>query len=51
MLLDVEIRLYGPMPTRPCKLCLSLEGDSVFADFDVDPRDESLYLVRISFDG
>jgi hypothetical protein len=29
---------------------LSLQGGSVFADFDVD-RDERLYLVRISLDG
>jgi hypothetical protein len=37
-------------PTRPCQYCFSLQGGSVFADFDVD-RDGCLCLVRISFDG
>jgi hypothetical protein len=46
----MEIELWEPMPSRPCRICLSLQGGSVFADFDVD-RDERLYLVRISLDG
>lgn len=37
-------------PTRPCNFSLSLQGDSVFADFDVD-SDGRVCLVRISFDG
>ena len=36
--------------TRPCSFCLSLQGDCVFADFDVD-ADGRVRLVRISFDG
>jgi hypothetical protein len=51
MLGKVRIRLSEPMPTRPCEVGLALEDDSVFADFDVDAGDGSLYLVRISFDG
>ena len=46
----MEIALYPSMPTRPCRFCLSLQGDSVFADFDVDP-DGRVYAVRVSFDG
>jgi hypothetical protein len=47
----VEIELYPPMlPTRPCRFCLSLQGGSVFADFDVDP-DGRVFAVRVSFDG
>ena len=47
----MEVALYPPMlPTRPCRFCLSLQGGSVFADFDVDP-DGRVYLVRVSFDG
>jgi len=38
------------MPTRPCRFCLAMQDDSVFADFDVDD-DRCLHLVRISFDG
>ena len=38
------------MSTRPCKYCLRLQGDSVFADFDVD-NDGYIFLIRISFDG
>jgi hypothetical protein len=45
----MEIRVVSTMPTRPCRYCLSLQGDSVFADFDVEG--EEVYLVRISFDG
>jgi hypothetical protein len=46
----MEIELYPPMPTRPCRFCLTLQGGSVFADFDVDP-DGRVYAVRVSFDG
>ncbi|ADZ90668.1 hypothetical protein [Marinomonas mediterranea] len=46
----MDIRKFEPIPTRPCKYCLALQEDSVFADFDVDPNG-CLYLVRISFDG
>ena len=46
----MKIRSYGPMPTRPCKYCLALQDDSVFADFDIN-QDGCFYLVRISFDG
>ncbi len=38
------------MATRPCRFCLSLQGGSVFADFDVDP-DGRVFAVRVSFDG
>ncbi len=38
------------MPTRPCSFCLSLQGGSVFADFDTDAAD-IISLRRISFDG
>lgn len=46
----MQIAVYPPMPNRPCRFCLSLQGDSVFADFDVDP-DGRAYVVRVSFDG
>ena len=38
------------MPTRPCSFCLSLQGGSVFADFDTDDTD-TVSIRRISFDG
>lgn len=37
------------MPTRPCSFCLSLQDDSVFADFDID-NEGLVSLRRISFD-
>jgi hypothetical protein len=40
---------YPAVPDRPCQFQLSLQRDSVFADFDKDP-DGCLYLVRISYD-
>lgn len=47
----IEIALHPPMlPTRPCRFCLSLQGGSVFADFDTDP-DGRIFAVRVSFDG
>ena len=50
MLGAMDIDIYPPMPTRPCRFCLSLQGGSVFADFDVDP-DGRVFAVRVSFDG
>lgn len=35
---------------RPCKFCLGLQNDSVFADFDLD-ESGCVTLLRISFDG
>ncbi len=49
-MLPMDIELWDSMPSRPCRVCLSLQGGSVFADFDVD-KDQRLYLVRISLDG
>jgi hypothetical protein len=46
----MDIELWDVMPSRPCRICFSLQGGSVFADFDVD-GEHRLYLVRISFDG
>jgi hypothetical protein len=46
----MEVALFPPMlPTRPCCFCLSLQGGSVFADFDVD-ADGRVFAVRISYD-
>jgi hypothetical protein len=50
MLRIMEVALFAPMMGRPCHFCLSLQGDSVFADFDVDP-DGRVFAVRVSFDG
>ena len=50
-IMPMRIRTYPPMvPYRPCRYCLSLQDDSVFADFEVDDKG-FLYLRRISFDG
>ena len=38
------------MVGRPCRYCLGLQNDSVFADFDLDNAG-CVFLVRISFDG
>lgn len=46
----MEIRIDSPMSSRPCRFCLALQNDSVFADFDLD-AEVQVYLVRISFDG
>jgi len=47
----MEIEFFPPMlPSRPCRFCLSLQGGSVFSDFDVDP-DGRVFAVRVSFDG
>lgn len=46
----MQVRTSPIIPTRPCRHCLSLQNDSVFADFDADENGQ-LYLLRISFDG
>ncbi len=46
----MDIREFEPMPTRPCKYCLALQDDAVFADFQMN-ENGNLYLVRISYDG
>ncbi len=48
--MPIESRITPAMPSRPCRLCLALQDDSVFADFDADENGR-LYLRRISFDG
>ena len=48
--MSVSVERTPVMPTRPCSFCLSLQGGSVFADFDTDDAD-ILSLRRISFDG
>lgn len=44
------IRLADMAHSRPCRYCLALQDDSVFADFDID-EEGRVFLVRISFDG
>ena len=47
----MEVEIYPPMlPSRPCRFCLSLQGGSAFADFNVD-ADGRVFAVRVSFDG
>ena len=46
----MDIRVAEKTSTRPCRICLGLQDDSVFSDFDVDSEGR-LYLVAISFDG
>ncbi|MDX5995372.1 hypothetical protein [Ectopseudomonas alcaliphila] len=46
----MDIRIFEPMSTRPCKYCLALQDDAVFADFQINETGK-LYLVRISYDG
>lgn len=46
----IAIEVYPVMPTRPCSFCLSLQGGSVFADFDTNDAN-IVSLRRISFDG
>jgi hypothetical protein len=48
--MQIQVEIFPSMPTRPCTFCLSLQGGSVFADFDVDEK-KRVFLVRISFDG
>ena len=48
--MSIAIQTYPVMPTRPCGFCLSLQGGSVFADFDTD-NTTIISLRRISFDG
>lgn len=50
--MSIEIRRFDGMQSagRPCKYCLGLQDDSVFADLDFD-EDGNVLLLRISFDG
>ena len=48
--MSIAIQTYAVMPTRPCSFCLSLQGGSVFADFEADDAG-IISLRRISFDG
>jgi hypothetical protein len=48
--MTISVEVFPTMPTRPCSFCLSLQGGSVFADFDIDDGD-LIFLRRISFDG
>ena len=48
--MGIEVTQYPVMQTRPCSFCLSLQGGSVFADFETDPSG-IISLRRISFDG
>lgn len=48
--MSIEVTAFPVMPTRPCSFCLSLQGGSVFADFQVDASG-IVVLRRISFDG
>ena len=45
----IHIEIFPAPATRPCRYCLSLQGGSVFADFDID--NGNAQLMRISFDG
>jgi hypothetical protein len=47
--MSMEVKTFPTMPTRPCSFCLSFQGGSVFADFDIDDAD-IISLRRISFD-
>lgn len=46
----MDVELWEPAPSRPCHLCLSLDGGAVFVDFALD-ADGVLFVARISFDG
>jgi hypothetical protein len=46
----MPIRIQNYPPFRECRFCLSLQDDSVFADFDLDEEGRA-FLRRISFDG
>lgn len=46
----MDVRIFEPMSTRPCKYCLVLQDGAVFADFQINEAG-NLYLVRISYDG
>jgi hypothetical protein len=48
--MSIAVEIFPVMPTRPCSFCLSLQGGSVFADFDTDDAN-IVSLRRISFDG
>ena len=48
--MSIAVETFPVMPTRPCSFCLSLQGGSVFADFDIEEAGV-VSLRRISFDG
>ena len=50
--MSIEVRTFDGMKSagRPCRYCLGLQDDSVFADFDFD-ENGCITLLRISFDG
>lgn len=48
--MPILVQVFQQVPSRPCRFCLSLQDDSVFADFDVDEKGRA-FLRRISFDG
>ena len=48
--MSISVETFPVMPSRPCSFCLSLQGGSVFADFDTDDAG-LISLRRISFDG
>ena len=48
--MPILARVFQQVPSRPCRFCLSLQDDGVFADFDVDEKGH-VFLRRISFDG
>lgn len=48
--MSIAVETSPVEPTRPCSFCFSLQGGSVFADFDTDD-DSLISLRRISFDG
>lgn len=48
--MDIALWSWGPN-VRSCRVGLSLNLGSVFADFDIDPTTGQMVLVRISFDG
>ena len=48
--MSIAVQTYPVMSARPCSFCLSLQGGSVFADFDMDDTG-TVSLRRISFDG
>jgi hypothetical protein len=48
--MSIAAETFPVMPSRPCSFCLSLQGGSVFADFDTSEAG-IISLRRISFDG
>ena len=48
--MPIAVQVFPTVQSRPCRVCLCLQGGSVFADFDVDGEGR-VFLRRISFDG